>query len=182
MLIDHVLGENLLRMLHKKQKKCRLLGRKDQLFVIFVKTHGCGIIAEWTAFQSIGIVEYQILVAADQCFYFGTKYKRTERLGDIIIRTKGKSVQGIIVLVTSADDHNRGTDPLIAKPFDDLKSFHISQHNIHKDQVKCMIFKDGQSIHATVYCCCFQLIAVHYFFQQLTDCRIIVYDQYFVSH
>ena len=83
MLIDHILGENLLRMLHKKQKKCRLLGRKDKFFAIFVKTHGCGIIAEWTAFQSIGIVEYQILVAADQCFYFGTKYKRSERLGDM---------------------------------------------------------------------------------------------------
>ena len=88
MLIDHILGENLLRILHKKQKKCRLLGRKDKFFAIFVKTHGCGIIAEWTAFQSIGIVEYQILVAADQCFYFGTKYKRSERLGDIIIRSK----------------------------------------------------------------------------------------------
>lgn len=88
MLIDHVLGENLLRMLHKEQKKCRLLGRKDKFFAIFVKTHGCGIIAEWTAFQSIGIVEYQILVAADQCFYFSTKYKRSERLGDIIIRSK----------------------------------------------------------------------------------------------
>ena len=88
MLIDHVLGENLLRMLHKEQKKCRLLGRKDKFFAIFVKTHGCGIIAEWTAFQSIRIVEYQILVAANQCFYFGTKYKRSERLGDIIIRSK----------------------------------------------------------------------------------------------
>ena len=68
MLIDHILGENLLRMLHKKQKKCRLLGSKDKFFAIFVKTHGCGIIAEWTAYQSIGIVEYKNLVAEDKCF------------------------------------------------------------------------------------------------------------------
>ena len=40
MFVDHIFGKNLLRMFHKHEKKGTFLGRKDQFFSVFVKTHG----------------------------------------------------------------------------------------------------------------------------------------------
>ena len=131
MFIDHIFGEYLLWVLHKEKQQCAFFGRKDQFFSVLIEPHGRRIIAERTGFQNIGAVQNQILITADQCFYFCTKNQWTERLGNVVIGSERKTVQGIIVFISSTDDHNRGADTLITDLFDDLKTFHVAKHNIH---------------------------------------------------
>ena len=131
MFIDHIFGKYLLRVFQEEKKKCTFFGRKDQLFPVFIESHRRRIITERTGFQYVGTVQNQILVSADQRFYFGSENQRTERLGNVVIGTEGKTVQGIIIFIPSADDHNRSADTLASDLLDHFETFHIAQHNVH---------------------------------------------------
>ena len=128
-------------MLHKHEKKCSLLGRQNQFFAVFVKAHRGCFVAERTTFQRIVAVQNHVFIASDHCLDFGSEDEWTEWFGDIIIGTKRQPIQGIVVLTSSADNDDRSADALITETFDDFKSLHITEHDIHKYKIKGMIFE-----------------------------------------
>ena len=66
LLVDHILGEHLLRVAHEEQQQAALFLGEVQLHIVFIKAHGGGVAEEGAAADLLVVLLREALAAADE--------------------------------------------------------------------------------------------------------------------
>ena len=120
LLVDHILGEHLLRVAHKEQQQAALFLGEVQLHIVFIKAHGGGVAEEGPAADLLVVLLREALAAADEGLDLCTQDLGAEGLDDIVVGAQREAVHEIVVLVAAADDDDRRGDAVAPDGLDVL--------------------------------------------------------------